>query len=158
VTSTIPSAPRDVEAEARAALDPVHWDFFAGGAGEERTLRANEAAFRRRHVIPQVLRAGSKPETRVDLYGDRLPHPILIAPTAFHLLAHPRGERGTAEAGRGGADLRHAQVGPEGVPDGLFKGVVLLRQAGLARAPAMSCARGARTPSTHDRRATPRRS
>ena len=47
----------DLAGRARRVLDPAHWDFFAGGAGDERTLRANEAAFARRRIVPRVLRA-----------------------------------------------------------------------------------------------------
>ena len=51
-------------AGARAVLDPAHFDFFAGGAGRERTLRANEDAFERRRIVPRVLR-GKAPSVRV---------------------------------------------------------------------------------------------
>ena len=84
----------DVAEAARRRLDPVHWDFFAGGAGEERTLRANEAAFGRRWLVPRVLRGVGERDLRVSLFGSRLSMPVLIAPTAFHRLAHPDGEVG----------------------------------------------------------------
>ncbi|MBM2619547.1 alpha-hydroxy-acid oxidizing protein [Actinoplanes sp. LDG1-06] len=83
---------------ARAALDPVHWDFFAGGAGEERTLRANEEAFSRRRIVPRVLRGVGDRDLSTELFGTRLSMPVLVAPTAFHRLAHPAGEVGTAGA------------------------------------------------------------
>ena len=35
----------ELAARARSRLEPAHWDYFAGGAGDERTARANEAAF-----------------------------------------------------------------------------------------------------------------
>jgi isopentenyl diphosphate isomerase/L-lactate dehydrogenase-like FMN-dependent dehydrogenase len=37
----------EIAAAARDALDPAVWDFMDGGAGTERTLRANCAAFSR---------------------------------------------------------------------------------------------------------------
>jgi 4-hydroxymandelate oxidase len=93
----------EVAAAARERLDPVHWDFFAGGAGDERTLRGNEEAFTRRHLVPRVLRGGGERDLRTTLFGTELSLPVLVAPTAFHRLAHPGGEaetaRGTAEAG-----------------------------------------------------------
>jgi hypothetical protein len=36
---------REVEGEAKRRLDPAIFDYFAGGADGEITLRANEAAF-----------------------------------------------------------------------------------------------------------------
>ncbi|HEX7303761.1 alpha-hydroxy acid oxidase [Lentzea sp.] len=77
--------------KARAVLDEVHYDFFAGGVGDEVVLAENEAAFRRRALLPRVLRGG---EIRTDL-------PVVVSPTAFHKLAHPDGELATA---RGAGD------------------------------------------------------
>ncbi|MBO4164499.1 alpha-hydroxy-acid oxidizing protein [Micromonospora sp. MMS20-R2-23] len=88
----------DVAAAARRRLDPVHWDFFAGGAGDERTLRANEAAFGRRWLRPRVLRGAGERDLRISLFGSALSMPVLVAPTAFHRLAHPEGEVATARA------------------------------------------------------------
>ncbi|SCF07310.1 4-hydroxymandelate oxidase [Micromonospora matsumotoense] len=88
----------DVAEAARRRLNPVHWDFFAGGAGDERTLRANEAAFGRRWLRPRVLRGVGERDLRVSLFGSPLSMPVLIAPTAFHRLAHPDGEVATARA------------------------------------------------------------
>ena len=79
-------------------MTPVHRDFFEGGAGEERTLRANVEAFGRRRIVPRVLRGVGERDLRTTLLGTELSLPVLIAPTAFHLLAHPDGETGTASA------------------------------------------------------------
>jgi len=83
---------------ARRRLDPVHWDFFAGGAGDERTLRANEEAYARRAIVPRVLRGVADRDLRTELLGAELSMPVLVAPTAFHRLAHPGGETATAQA------------------------------------------------------------
>ncbi|MBP2705491.1 alpha-hydroxy-acid oxidizing protein [Microbispora sp. RL4-1S] len=93
-----PSAVREFEAAARARLLPAHYDYFAGGAGEEITVRANEAAFARLALLPRVLRGTGKLQTGVTLPGGRAAMPVLVAPTAFHRLAHPEGERATARA------------------------------------------------------------
>ncbi|GGK80360.1 alpha-hydroxy acid oxidase [Mangrovihabitans endophyticus] len=95
----------EAAAKAHAALDPAHWDFFAGGAGEERTLRANEDAFACRRLVPRVLREVGEPDLAVDLLGEPLSMPVLIAPTAFHRLAHPGGEAATAVAAAAAATV-----------------------------------------------------
>ncbi|WP_327032755.1 alpha-hydroxy acid oxidase [Micromonospora ureilytica] len=77
-------------------MDPVHQDFFEGGAGQERTLAANERAFERRWIVPRVLRATGERDLRVTVAGTSLAAPVLVAPTAFHRLAHPDGEAATA--------------------------------------------------------------
>lgn len=89
---------RQVAARARQNLEPAHWDFFAGGAGEERTVRGNEAAFARRRLVPRVLRGVGDRDLRTTLLGADLSMPVLLSPTAFHRLAHPSGETGTAGA------------------------------------------------------------
>ena len=76
----------------------VYQDFFEGGAGEERTLRANTDAYDRRRIIPRVLRGTGPRDLRTTLLGTEMSMPLLLAPTAFHLLAHPSGETGTATA------------------------------------------------------------
>ena len=52
---------RDFEAAARDRLDPVYHDYFASGAQDEITVAANESAFRRRALIPRVLRGCTPP-------------------------------------------------------------------------------------------------
>jgi 4-hydroxymandelate oxidase len=92
---------RELEAEARPCLAPAVYEFFAGGAGDEITLRANEAAFARLGLVPRVLRGAARPDLTVDLLGCAASMPILIAPTAFHRLAHAEGECATARAAAG---------------------------------------------------------
>lgn len=86
------------ERRAKEVLDPAHYDFFAGGAGEEIALRDNEAAFRRLALRPRILRDTTRASTAVTLLGDPCTMPILVSPTAFHRLAHPDGEEATARA------------------------------------------------------------
>jgi 4-hydroxymandelate oxidase len=94
-----PSTVREFVALACERLEPAHFDYFAGGAGDEVTLRANEDAFERLTLLPRVLR-GHAGEIGLDvtLLGRRAALPVLVAPTAFHRLADPGGERATARA------------------------------------------------------------
>ncbi|MER7182287.1 alpha-hydroxy acid oxidase [Streptomyces hyaluromycini] len=88
----------DFETAARAELDPVYADFIAGGARDEITVRANQAAFGRLQLLPRVLRGSAVRELGTDLLGSRARLPILLSPTAFHKLVHPDGEVATARA------------------------------------------------------------
>jgi 4-hydroxymandelate oxidase len=89
---------REFEAAARERLDPVHYDYFAGGAGDEVTLRANEAALARLSLLPRILRGSAKRDLGVTLPGGHASMPVLLAPTAFHRLADPEGELATVRA------------------------------------------------------------
>jgi 4-hydroxymandelate oxidase len=89
---------REFEPVARKLLDPVHYDYFAGGAHDEITLRSNESAFARLRLVQRILRGRPEPDLRTTLLGHATSMPVLLAPTAFHRLAHPDAELATARA------------------------------------------------------------
>jgi 4-hydroxymandelate oxidase len=86
-----------LEERARAVLPRPVFDYYAGGAGDEETLEANTRAWSQVRLRPHVLRDVSRVETSTTVLGTRLAAPVLVAPTAFHRLAHPQGELATAE-------------------------------------------------------------
>ena len=88
----------DFEEAARTQLDPGAYAYFAGGAGDERTLRANVEAFARWELRPRVLVDVSEVSTATTVLGEEIAFPLLVAPTAFQRLAHPEGEFATARA------------------------------------------------------------
>lgn len=86
----------DYEQLAQASLEPVIWDYFAGGSGDEVTLRENRVAFERIKLLPRVLRDIRSIDMRTTVQGTAISLPVIIAPTAFHSLVHPEGECATA--------------------------------------------------------------
>lgn len=72
--------------------------YFAGGAGDERTLRDNVEAYGRWVLRPRVLVDVSAVETRTTVLGTEVSMPLLLAPIAFQRMAHPDGEAATARA------------------------------------------------------------
>jgi isopentenyl diphosphate isomerase/L-lactate dehydrogenase-like FMN-dependent dehydrogenase len=88
----------EYERLAEATLDPGAFGYFAGGAGDERTVAGNRAAFGRWALCPRVLVdvGAVSPATRV--LGEPVSLPVLVAPTAFLRVAHPDGEAGVARA------------------------------------------------------------
>jgi 4-hydroxymandelate oxidase len=93
-----------LEQQAREKLPAASYDYYAGGAGQERTMRANERAWQRTWLAPRVLRDVSSVDTSIRLLGTPFLTPIGVAPTGFHSLAHPDGEVATAAgAARAGA-------------------------------------------------------
>ncbi|EWC60333.1 L-lactate dehydrogenase [Actinokineospora spheciospongiae] len=91
----------DFAAAAAATLPGEVWDYLDGGAGAEWTLRENTAAFARRTLRPRVLTDVSRVSPATTLLGAALPHPVGIAPTAYHRLVHPDGEVATATGAAG---------------------------------------------------------
>jgi isopentenyl diphosphate isomerase/L-lactate dehydrogenase-like FMN-dependent dehydrogenase len=88
----------DYEQLAAGKLDPNAHAYFAGGAGDEVTLRDNLAAFERRKLRPRVLVDVRNVSTATTVLGTEVALPILIAPLALQRMAHPDGEIATARA------------------------------------------------------------
>lgn len=82
----------DYEALARARMSESAWAYISGAAADELTLTANRAAFQHVQILPRVLADLRGGHTRLELFGDRYEHPILMAPMALHRLAHEHGE------------------------------------------------------------------
>jgi len=89
---------QDYERLAEEKLEPSAFGYYAGGAGDEWTLRENVAAFGRWVLRPRVLVDVGSVTTATTVLGTDVSMPILVAPTAFHRLAHPDGELATARA------------------------------------------------------------
>ncbi|HEY6133611.1 MAG TPA: alpha-hydroxy acid oxidase [Rubrivivax sp.] len=82
----------DYEALARTRLDDNAWSYVAGGAGDEITQRENRSAWDALRLHPRVLRPLAGGDTRVELLGRTLAHPMLVAPMAYQRLVHADGE------------------------------------------------------------------
>ncbi len=87
-----------LEAQARGILPGVVYDYLAGGADEERTLADNVAAWARLRLRPRILRDVTEVSVATTVLGTPVRSPVLVAPVAFHRVAHPEGEVGTARA------------------------------------------------------------
>ena len=88
----------EIEAAAREILEGARWDYYASGAEDEVTLRENRAAFERLSLHYRVLVDVRERRLETTVLGEKLSMPVLIAPTAFHRMAHPDGELATARA------------------------------------------------------------
>lgn len=90
----------DYERAARECVAPAVWEYIHSGAGDEYTLRWNREAYNRIRLSPRVLNDVSRVDTRVSVLGCDLAHPILLAPVAAHVVAHPDGEVAAARGAR----------------------------------------------------------
>jgi lactate 2-monooxygenase len=93
-----PLTAADWEAGAREKLDPGPFDYVAGGAGSEATMRANREAFERRRIRPRMLTGNAERDLSVDVLGTRSPAPFLLAPIGVLSIVHPDGELAAARA------------------------------------------------------------
>ena len=79
-------------------LPRVLFDMVDGAAGDEITLRRNEEALAEIELMPKVLAGAPNRDQSVELFGMRLPSPVIIGPTGFAGLLWPRAEIETARA------------------------------------------------------------
>lgn len=86
----------DYEALAQERLSATAWDYYVGGSDDEQTLRENHEAFGRIRLRPRVLMDVSHVSLETSVLGVPVRTPLLVAPTAYHGLAHPEGECETA--------------------------------------------------------------
>jgi lactate 2-monooxygenase len=93
-----PIAFEEWEARAAEVLDPGPFDYIAGGAGSEATMRANLAAFERRRLRPRMLAGNKERDLSVDILGTRSPAPFFLAPVGVLSIAHADGDLAVARA------------------------------------------------------------
>jgi 4-hydroxymandelate oxidase len=88
----------DYERLAAERLDPGVHGYFAGGAGDERTLNDNAAAWGRHTLHPRVLVDVGQVSTKTTVLGTEISMPLMVAPVAFQRLVDPDGEVAMARA------------------------------------------------------------
>jgi 4-hydroxymandelate oxidase len=97
----------DYEAAAKRKMSVPAWEYFNSGSADEITLRWNREALDTLQLKPRALVDVTKIDTSCTVLGNKLPHPILLAPTSSHFLAHPDGETATA---RGAGEAKTIMV------------------------------------------------
>jgi lactate 2-monooxygenase len=103
VSGRRPRVPLDagrLEAAAERALAPHAYGYIAAGAGNERTIAANRAAFDRWRIVPRMLRDVEQRDSTVELFGRTLDSPFLLAPIGVLELAHREADAAVARAAR----------------------------------------------------------
>lgn len=101
----------DLELLAKRHLDPSSYDFVAGGAGTEQTLRANREAFQRIKILPRILTGVKEADTTMNLLGHRLSMPIYVTPMANHGVVNSIAEVGSAQGAKKAGTLFVAPKG-----------------------------------------------
>ena len=95
---SVPASLLHLEERARLALTPEAWDYLAGGAGSEDTIRANREAFLQWRIVPRMLRDVSRRDLSIELFGLHLPAPVLLGPLGVQSILHPAAELASARA------------------------------------------------------------
>ena len=96
--SPVPEDPLDYEARARAVLAPYVDAYYSTGAGSGDALREGIADWSAIRFRPRVLTDLASIETGTTVLGTAVRTPILVAPMAQQLAAHPDGEAAMGRA------------------------------------------------------------
>jgi isopentenyl diphosphate isomerase/L-lactate dehydrogenase-like FMN-dependent dehydrogenase len=97
----------DLKATAREVLPPAHYGYMATGVNNDATLNANRSAFENYYLRSKRLVSVRDIDTRVNIFGEEWPTPIVVAPCGSQRAFHSDGELATARAA---GKLNHLQI------------------------------------------------
>jgi L-lactate dehydrogenase (cytochrome) len=97
-TPAVPVPVEDLERLARETMEERAANYVFAGAGTEDTMLANREAFRRRRIVPRMLRDVAERDLSTTVLGTPLPAPLLLAPIGVQKVVHEEGELATARA------------------------------------------------------------
>jgi L-lactate dehydrogenase (cytochrome)/(S)-mandelate dehydrogenase len=83
---------------ARGELPRVLFDMVDGAAGDEITMRNNEAALAALELAPKLLEGAPTRDQSIELFGAKLTSPLIIGPTGLAGLLWPHAELAAARA------------------------------------------------------------
>jgi L-lactate dehydrogenase (cytochrome)/(S)-mandelate dehydrogenase len=83
---------------ARQRLPQMVFDMVDGAAGDEITMRRNEAALAEIAFAPRFLDGAPRRDQSVELLGLKLPSPVILGPTGLAGLLWPKAEVAAARA------------------------------------------------------------
>src|SRR5918994_1588478 len=98
--SAWPVSPEEWERRAAQTLAQGAFDYVAGGAGSESTVRANREAFERRRLRPRMLGGHAERELSIEVRGLRSEAPFLLGPVGVLSIVHAEAELGVARASK----------------------------------------------------------
>jgi len=96
----LPINVHEYQEKAQAVLSPMAYGYFAGGAGDEVTLRANRQAFDQWRLLPRVLRGAEEIRLETSVLSQPISMPLLLDPIGLQRLGHVEGEIASARAAR----------------------------------------------------------
>jgi isopentenyl diphosphate isomerase/L-lactate dehydrogenase-like FMN-dependent dehydrogenase len=100
VKPALPVSFEELEEKARELMKPEAFAYIAGSAGSEITTSNNKEAFNRWQIVPRMMGDVSGRSIEVELFGTKLPTPILLGPVGVLSIAHPEAEVAVAHAAK----------------------------------------------------------
>ena len=98
IQPTVPVSIHSLEETAKKIMSPHAYAYIAGGAGNESTLHDNRAGFEKYKIVPRMLRDVSVRDISIELFGQKLPSPLLLAPIGVLEMAHREADLAVGKA------------------------------------------------------------
>ena len=89
---------QSLESEAKQRMTEKAYAYIAGGAGVESTVNSNRQAFDQWKIVPRMLRDVSVRDTSIELFGQKIPSPLLLSPVGVLEMVHPLADLAVAKA------------------------------------------------------------
>ncbi len=87
-----------LRAGAKRTLPRPIFDYIEGGAEDEVALRRSTSAFDNIEFLPRFLKDITRSDHSIEIFGQRIPFPLLLSPTGLTGLFHKDAERAVARA------------------------------------------------------------
>lgn len=94
----LPVSTAELQERAGEVLSAEAFAYVAGGAGAERTMRANLDAFERWQIVPRMLRDVSARDLSTSVLTTAMPAPVMLAPVGVQSIVHQDAELATSRA------------------------------------------------------------
>ena len=88
IAPLVPIDPSLLEEQAARKMSAQAKGYIIGGAGIESTIRNNRSAFDQYKIVPRMLRNVSERDTSIELFGQKLASPFLLAPIGVLEMVH----------------------------------------------------------------------
>ena len=98
IRSQVPVDWHRLEEKARKQMSPEAFAYIAGGAGLESTIASNRAAFDHYKIVPRILRNVSERDSSIELFGHKIPAPLLFSPVGVLEMVHPEADLAVGRA------------------------------------------------------------
>lgn len=95
---TVPVNMQLLKQAAQKKMSKQAYAYIAGGAGTENTISENRLAFNRWRMVPRMLCDVSARDTSINLFGEKLPAPLLLSPIGVLEMAHAQADIAVAKA------------------------------------------------------------
>jgi len=94
----VPFDPDKLAAQAKEKMNPDAGGYIIGGAGTDDTIRENVDAFGKYRIYPRMLKDVSVRDTSTELFGVKIPSPILTCPIGVLEMINEEADKAVARA------------------------------------------------------------